>query len=245
MKTSKRSKTATAIIVILILAGCGAIFLQIRENRSAPGPSEPPARSGKPGSGAPQSEAPAAPSSPEMVPERRERFQTFGSLEAVDSVTVYPDVSGKLVALHTAIGRFVQQGETIAEADPSRPGEKYAVSAVTAPVSGFITALPFSAGDTVSANIGVAEISSLNRLVIKTSLPERYAGSFPIGTKAEYKLESQPETRYGASVSFISPILDPVTRTLPIELKPERALHTQKAGMFVTVYLSLPEGDPE
>src|SRR5574344_1788649 len=65
-----------------------------------------------------------------------------GNVEANNTVSVYPDMNGKMIRPLVSLGSKVRKGDVIAEIDPSKPGEPYAASRVYAPISGSITSVP-------------------------------------------------------------------------------------------------------
>jgi RND family efflux transporter MFP subunit len=122
--------------------------------------------------------------------------------------------------------------------DPSRAGEVYSQSPVTSTISGTILQAPVNAGDTVSANTTVYVVGDLSSLVVETYVPERFSNSAQRGLAAQVFLEALPGETFQAVVDEVSPVLDPVSRTLRIRLRFSGPADSRiKAGMFATVSL--------
>lgn len=160
-----------------------------------------------------------------------------GNVEALSSVSVFPNMAGKIVSVSVNLGSHVKKGETIARIDPSVPGVNYALSPVVAPISGTIISTPLNVGTTVSTASPVVIIGDIDRLQITTYIPERYVGFMQTGLQAEVWLEAYPDVTFPASVSYISPVLDTATRTKEIVLRFDRADIRINAGMFAKVKL--------
>ncbi|MCL2208732.1 MAG: efflux RND transporter periplasmic adaptor subunit [Treponema sp.] len=160
-----------------------------------------------------------------------------GEILARNQVTIFPAVGGRLAETRFAIGDRVSRGDIVAMIDPSRPGEVYSQSPVVSTVSGTVINVPFSAGDTVSAQSGIYAVGDLSSLVIETFVPERFASSVTGGMRALVSLEAAGGETFNAEVFEVSPVLDPVTRTIKIRLRFINLDPRIKAGMFATISL--------
>lgn len=162
---------------------------------------------------------------------------TNGEILAGTEVEVYSDVAGKIVRFSVSEGDYVREGQTLAMVDPSRPGESYSASPVVAPVSGTVTSVLLTRGDTVSTQSPVAVISDLSDLKMEIYVPERYVGQLKTGLPAIAGFEAFPGQDFEAMVSRLSPVLDQASRTLRVELVFAKRYPGIKAGMFAGIRL--------
>ena len=153
-------------------------------------------------------------------------------------VTVLPEASGKLVSMRVGLGSVVQRGALIAEVDPSRPGAQYSLSAVYAPVSGMVVSPPQSVGSTVSTGTVLMTIAANNSIEVEALIPEREVGQLRTGLKAEIRLEAFPGEIFAATLTQVSPVVDPVSRTKKITMRFDRNDSRINAGMFARVKLN-------
>ncbi|MCL2804609.1 MAG: efflux RND transporter periplasmic adaptor subunit [Treponema sp.] len=160
-----------------------------------------------------------------------------GEILARNQVTVFPTVGGRLVQARLGIGERVNRGDVIAMIDPSRPGEVYALSPVISPVSGTVLNASFSVGDTLTTQSGVYVVGDLSTLLVETHVPERFVASVRLGMRAAMRFEAIGGESFDAEVTEISPVLDPVSRTIRIRLRFLRPDQRIKAGMFATISL--------
>lgn len=161
-----------------------------------------------------------------------------GDITASGSVDVYADTVGKVFKVNVQLGSRVTRGQVIAEIDPSRPGMTYARSPVKAPASGTITMINDNIGSMVSTQMPVASIGDLSRLEIRSWIPERFISKVSVGQKGIFNLEAYPGVDFSAVVDQVSPIVDPVSRTMEIRLRITDPDPRIKAGMFSKVRIT-------
>lgn len=164
-----------------------------------------------------------------------------GDVEASVSVDVYPDTAGILANINVELGSHIRKNQIIAYIDPAKPGMNYAANPVKAPISGTITALNVDPGTTVSPQVPLVRIGQLDSLIITTQVPERFIYMINPEQKALITTTALPGTalsegKFNAQVSSISPVVNPVSRTMGIKLKVSGD-SAVKAGMFVGIRL--------
>jgi multidrug efflux pump subunit AcrA (membrane-fusion protein) len=160
-----------------------------------------------------------------------------GDVLAASQVSIYPNMAGKLTQILYRVGDWVNRGQRVASVDPSRPGEEYSESPVISTVSGTVLSVPANLGDTVGVSTPVYIIGDLANLVVETFVPERFSNAARQGLGALIYLEALPGENFSATVSEVSPVLDPASRTLRIRLRFNRRDNRIRAGMFATVSL--------
>ena len=166
-----------------------------------------------------------------------------GDVLARNQVTIFPTVGGRLSEVRIGIGDRVSRGQTVAMVDPARPGEVYSHSPVISTVSGTVLQAPLNAGDTVSTQSALFVVGDLSSLRVETYVPERFVSAIRHGLRAQVTLESIPGESFLAEVVEVSPVLEPASRTLRIQLRfidmQGRAVTDGriKAGMFATLSL--------
>lgn len=164
-------------------------------------------------------------------------ISTNGEVESRNSVSVFPDVSGKIISTRVMLGSTVRKGEIIAYVDPNVPGEYYRQSPVYAPISGSIITKPLENGTTVNTNTAIAIIGDINNLQVTASVPERFVSVLKTGLKAQVSVEAYPDVVFPAKVSRVSPVVDSKSRTKDIVLLFDERDSRVNAGMFAKVVL--------
>ena len=173
-----------------------------------------------------------------IAPQELDDYIEFGgTVCAVSSVAVLPSVAGKITRLTVTVGDRVSKGQLIAQVDPSKPGAEFALSPVRASASGTVTAVPVSEGAYVTTSATVAEITDTDTLEITVNVSERFVPLVTFGQRADVTFKAIPDERFAATVTRLSPLLDPATRTMQATLKLAEPRGVIKAGMFAHVTL--------
>ncbi len=168
----------------------------------------------------------------------QEYLQLNGNVKADNTISVFPDMSGKLVSVPVTLGTYVKKGQLIAEVDPSVPGSVYAKSPVYAPIEGYITSLPLTPGTTVSTSSEIARIGNINKLQIESKIPEGKIGVLKNNLTAEISLEAYKGETFPAHIFRISPIVDESSRTKEVYFLFDTNDTRINAGMYVRIKLN-------
>ncbi|MDR0402210.1 MAG: efflux RND transporter periplasmic adaptor subunit [Treponema sp.] len=162
-----------------------------------------------------------------------------GDIVSGSTVDVYSDVAGKVTRLYVDVGSYVQRGAPIAAVDPSKPGMTYVPGVAAAPISGTVISLPAQVGMTVSPAVALARIAggaaSGDMLEIKLYVAERFISKIALNESCEISLDAWPGEIFRGSVTEISPIVDPASRTMEVKVNVDNPGAKLKAGMFAKV----------
>jgi multidrug efflux pump subunit AcrA (membrane-fusion protein) len=158
-----------------------------------------------------------------------------GDIVAGSSVDAYSDVTGKVNKIYVSLGSSVLRNAPLAEVDTSRPGMSFLPALIRSPVSGTIVSLPAQIGMTVTQGTPLARISGGQGLEIQLSVAERFISKMSLGLSAEISLDAYPGENFQGKVSSISPVVDPVSRTMEVKVSVDNAGSRLKAGMFTKV----------
>ena len=168
----------------------------------------------------------------------QEYLRLNGTVKAENTISVYPDIGGKLTRVPVTLGTYVKKGQLIAEVDPSSPGSYYSASPVYAPIAGYITSLPLTTGTTVSTSTEIAMIGNINNLQIECKIPESKIAVLKNGLTAKVGLEAYKGIDFPAHVFRISPIVDETSRTKEVYLIFDTNDERINAGMYVKIVLN-------
>ncbi|GHV84926.1 membrane protein [Spirochaetia bacterium] len=160
-----------------------------------------------------------------------------GDIIAGSTVDVYSDVAGKVTRVYVDIGRRVTQGTPIAAVDPSKPGMNYIPGVTSAPISGTIVALPAQVGATVNQQVPLARISGSGALEIKLYVAERFISKVAMGQPCEISLDAWPGEIFRGTVTEVSPVVDPASRTMEVKINVANQGDKLREGMFAKVRL--------
>ena len=103
---------------------------------------------------------------------------------------------------------------------------------IRASISGQISERLVNQGEFIRENTPVVSIVKLDPLKLQTSVQERYAGIVNATLPVQFSVEASPDRSFSARVAFVSPAVDPATRTFPIEVLVDNSHHLLKPGFF-------------
>ena len=244
MSKGKKSDLIGKIIVIVLIAVFVAVGIFTMIGKNAAGGMAAGGMPGKPRGGGQGAGQPAAVtvSVKTLAPETIQKTVLLnGDVASKTQTSIYPDTSGKVSRLLKKVGDSVRRGEVIGYVDPSRPGSAYAVSPVTATVSGTVIQLPFNVGDTVNTSNALAVIGSLEDLELKVRVSEKYSSYLKTGLPAYVSLVSAPDTLFLAKVTSVSPVVNTSNRTQDVVLSLDQKYAGIRPGMFAQVRLVVQE----
>ncbi len=115
--------------------------------------------------------------------------------------------------------------------------ESYLV--MRAPFDGVISERNVHPGALVGPPAGAAgpllRIDQVSRLRLTVAVPEADVGAVTQGIKAEFVVSTWPGERFSGTIARVAHLIDPKTRTMPIELDVANADSRLAAGMFADV----------
>jgi multidrug efflux pump subunit AcrA (membrane-fusion protein) len=160
-----------------------------------------------------------------------------GDIVAGSTVDVYSDVAGKITRVYVDVGSRVSRGTPIAAVDPSKPGMNYIPGVASAPIAGIVVALPAQVGATVNQQVSLARISGSSALEIKLYIAERFISKVALSQPCEITLDAWPGEIFRGTVTEISPVVDPASRTMEVKVNVTNQEDKLKEGMFAKVKL--------
>jgi RND family efflux transporter MFP subunit len=100
-----------------------------------------------------------------------------------------------------------------------------------------VTSVPVERGDTVTTSTAIAKVGVIDNLEIDVNLPEADSAKAKKGMSAKVELEAFPGESFDATVTKVSPVLDPTSRTRQIVLSFAKKDGRIAAGMYANVRL--------
>jgi RND family efflux transporter MFP subunit len=110
---------------------------------------------------------------------------------------------------------------------------------IASPLTGIVATRFVDAGAVVSSTTPIFLILDLSTMLTVVNVPERDINKIGVGSSAKVTVDALAGEEFAGRVVRISPILDPQTRTAPVEIELENAGEHLKAEMFARVDLNL------
>jgi membrane fusion protein (multidrug efflux system) len=112
---------------------------------------------------------------------------------------------------------------------------------VAAPFSGYVARRHVGRGEYVQPGTPLFELVSLDPIEVEFSVTEVDSGRVAAGQEVGVRLAPFPDETFGATVSFVSPTIDPTTRTLRVKAQLENREGKLRPGLFARVDLGISE----
>jgi len=171
-----------------------------------------------------------------------------GDIKGIEEIDVYSKVSGKLIENKVTEGETVKQGQILAIVDRDIPGMKYEPYEVLSPIPGVVAEIYCDRGATIvpptmSTTMGtpVMRVVNMKEAKIIINVGDRDYTKVKKGQPAEIKVDNYPDEIFYGKVHSIAPVINPYTKTSPVEiLLPNRSL-LLRSGMLAAVGLIIQE----
>jgi len=174
------------------------------------------------------------------APARQEDFSLtldyVGSLKAKDETNVVSKVTGKLIGYLVEEGDAVQKGQVIANIDRDETGLKFEPAKIESPLTGVVGRILLDKGAVVEPNKDVlAIIVDMAEMIVRLNIPEQDIPLMKKALQAVIRVDAYPDEEFWGEVFRVSEMVDPQTRTLPIEIRIINKEHKLKSGMFTRI----------
>ncbi|MBN2355153.1 efflux RND transporter periplasmic adaptor subunit [candidate division KSB1 bacterium] len=165
-----------------------------------------------------------------------DEFKITGEIEPLWEVDVYSKAAGKVTAEYIRLGQRVQEGQALAEVLQDIPGMEFAPVKIEASASGIITQDRVEIGSMVSPPMPVYRISALQRVFVVAQVFESMLNMVKPGDPVRLQVEVPGNKPLTGRVAEISPVADPVSRTIDVKILVDNPSYHLKPGMFVVCY---------
>jgi len=170
-----------------------------------------------------------------MAAERRNLEETLvlvGSVKAKDEATLYSRVPGKLQENLIKEGEPVKKGAAVSLVERDEVGVRYEPAPVPSTLDGVVARTYLDKGENVTPQTPVALVVDPSELLARAEVPERFAGRLRLGLAARIRVDAYPGREFHATLTRVSPVVDPGTRTTLVEAKIADAGNLLRPGMF-------------
>jgi membrane fusion protein, multidrug efflux system len=110
---------------------------------------------------------------------------------------------------------------------------------IHAPFAGTISARSISPGQVITRSTTLTWLIDLDPMKAEVTVPERFLGQVQQGQKLAFVVAAFPDRKFTGEVYFISPFVDPATRTALVKALIPNPDAMLKPGMFASMDLTL------
>lgn len=112
---------------------------------------------------------------------------------------------------------------------------------LSAPFDGVIGKVKVEPGDYVNVGEHLVTLTDINHLHIEYTVPEIYLPQLKVGQSVDIQTNIYPDKKFTGKVAFVSPTIDPVTRSVQVYAEISNNDRLLSSGMFVTAHQSIGE----
>jgi RND family efflux transporter MFP subunit len=109
---------------------------------------------------------------------------------------------------------------------------------ITSPVNGFVARRAVDAGAFISPNSPVVDVVDISRVRLVANIIEKDLKQVQTGANTRVEVDAFPGEMFMGRIARLSPVLDPATRTAPIEIEIPNPGFRLKPGMYARVTIT-------
>src|SRR5262245_56251380 len=106
---------------------------------------------------------------------------------------------------------------------------------ITSPVNGFVARRAADPGAFVSQNAPIVDVVDITRVRLVANIIEKDLKQIGVGDMARVEVDAFPGENFMGRIARVSPVLDPSTRTAPIEVEISNDQYRLKPGVYARV----------
>jgi HlyD family secretion protein len=110
---------------------------------------------------------------------------------------------------------------------------------IVSPVNGFIARRAVDPGASVGQNAPVVDVVDISSVRLVVNVVEKDLKQLQSGDPTRVQVDAYPGEVFNGRIARVSPVLDPATRTAPIEIEIPNADYRLKPGMYARVGITL------
>lgn len=170
--------------------------------------------------------------SPELLSAQEEFLQSLKSVENLKKGSIADEiVRSTLKAAREKLRLLGLSSEQISEIE--KLGKAFDHTTINAPISGIVIHKNAQEGMYVNTGTRIYTVADLSKVWMILDAYESDLMWIRYGQKVDFLTVAYPGETFSGRISFIDPILDPVTRTVKVRVNVDNAHRKLKPGMFV------------
>ncbi|MQY76822.1 MAG: efflux RND transporter periplasmic adaptor subunit, partial [Spirochaeta sp.] len=167
----------------------------------------------------------------------RETLTLNGSVRAVNEVTIFSTVPGKIKKIMAGEGERVRKDQALAFVERDQAGLKFADAPIESTINGLVKQVMTETGASVTPATPLFSVVDMDSVEIIVNIPEKEIPRIDTGQRAEISLIAYPDSIFSGVIYKMSPVVDPLSRTREARILAKNPDHTLKPGMFGSVQI--------
>lgn len=165
------------------------------------------------------------------------RSELIGTIAADKTAQVFPETMGRVIAILVREGGYVTKDQPILQIKNETVGFEFETAAVKSPINGAVAKILTDVGAMATPQAPVAVIVDFSTVKLAFNVAETDAGAVNMNQKIKFTTDALPGEIFDAAISEISPVIDPMSRTVSIKATALNHRGRLKPGMTCRVIL--------
>jgi membrane fusion protein (multidrug efflux system) len=161
-----------------------------------------------------------------------ERIRASGSIQAQTEVLVFPKVSGKIVRNQAQMGSAVKKGDVVSVINRDEVGYDFKPYKIRSDVKGAVSRILLNPGASANPATPIMAIVTIDTVKAVMAVDELKIRFVSIGQAVRLNVPAYPEEAFTAKVTAISPVCNPQTRAIDVEITVPNPGYRLKPGMY-------------
>lgn len=161
-----------------------------------------------------------------------EKIRASGSIQAQTEVLLVPKVSGKIIRNLVQMGSPVRKGNIVSIINRDEVGYEFKPYEVRSDGKGVVSRILLNPGASVNPATPIMAIVDIDNVKAVMAVDELKIRFVRIGLAVQLKMAAYPDDVFTAKVTAISPIANPQTRAIDIEITVPNPGYRLKPGMY-------------
>ncbi|UCG29731.1 MAG: efflux RND transporter periplasmic adaptor subunit [candidate division WOR-3 bacterium] len=167
--------------------------------------------------------------------------EVLGNVMAVKTAQVFPETMGRITQILVKEGAYVAKDNNLMAMRNETIGFEYEEGFIKSPISGNIAKVMVDVGSMVTPQAPVAVVMDYSRVNVSFNLAETNMGCIGKNDKVVVRIDAMPRQSFTGIVTELTPVVDPMTRTLGVKASVNNAKKVLRPGMTARITINLGE----
>ncbi len=164
-----------------------------------------------------------------------DKIHSSGNLQADAEMSIFSKVPGKIANNLVKMASVVSPGQVVSIVNRDEVGYDYKPYEVKSDAKGVVARILLNPGAAVNPSSPILNLVDLDTVKVVAAVDEKKIRFIGLGKPASVTLEAFPGETFNARVTNLSPVANPVARTIDVELSIPNPAHRLKPGMYAEV----------
>lgn len=171
----------------------------------------------------------------------RSTCEVLGTIKANKTAQVFPETSGRVTRIFVKEGSYVSKNNNLMAVRNESIGFEYEEGYIKSPISGNVGKILVDVGSMTNPQTSVALIVEYSKVKVEFNLSEVQGGAISKSQKVDIEIDALPGQLFKGKVSEISPVIDPMTRTISAKAVINNPKKILRPGMTARITINLDE----